>query len=120
MPSPLRSLMTDIWSDLMERTSRDAIVLAKCMRDQPHLGMAFAAFQTERKARVDLIVQQARHNGDRKVPNPFIGFVRDLLLPTFLKAAAEGIDQMYGYQVNWNEPSGQAPKHSLELRAKSN
>jgi 2-polyprenyl-6-methoxyphenol hydroxylase-like FAD-dependent oxidoreductase len=82
----------------------DAIVLAKCMRDQPNLEMAFAAFQNERKPRVDMIVQQARRNGDRKVPNPFIGFVRDLLLPTFLKAATQGVNQMYGYTVNWNEP----------------
>jgi 2-polyprenyl-6-methoxyphenol hydroxylase-like FAD-dependent oxidoreductase len=81
----------------------DAIVLAKCMRDEPNLELAFAKFQNERKTRVDAIVQQARRNGDRKIPNPVMGFVMDLMLPTFLKAATNGIHQTYGYRVDWNQ-----------------
>jgi 2-polyprenyl-6-methoxyphenol hydroxylase-like FAD-dependent oxidoreductase len=79
----------------------DAIVLAKCLRDIPTFGQAFASFQEQRKARVDLIVAQARRNGDRKVPHPIMGFFRDMMLPTFLKAATGGIEQMYGHQVPW-------------------
>ena len=95
----------------------DAIVLAKCLRDEANFEMAFARFQHERKARVDMIVQQARRNGDRKVPNPLMGFVMDLLLPTFLKAATSGIDQMYGYHVNWNDSTEKVHRQQLELQA---
>jgi FAD-dependent urate hydroxylase len=94
----------------------DAIVLAKCLRDELNLELAFAAFQTIRKARVDMIVQQARRNGDRKVPNPFTGFIMDLMLPTFLKAATKGIDQMYGFKVDWAEKSPDANVHSQQFQ----
>jgi 2-polyprenyl-6-methoxyphenol hydroxylase-like FAD-dependent oxidoreductase len=87
----------------------DAIVLAKCLRDAPKLEQAFSSFQSQRKARVDLIVRQARRNGDRKVPNPFVGWMMDLMLPTFLKAATSGIDQMYGYHVDWNRTVSGSP-----------
>jgi 2-polyprenyl-6-methoxyphenol hydroxylase-like FAD-dependent oxidoreductase len=90
----------------------DAMVLAKCLRDIPDLERAFASFQDGRKARVEMVVQQARRNGDRKVPHPFMGFVTDLLLPTFLKAATKGIDQMYGYKVDWNDLEPQPKLHT--------
>jgi 2-polyprenyl-6-methoxyphenol hydroxylase-like FAD-dependent oxidoreductase len=92
----------------------DAMVLAKCLRDIPNLERAFARFQDGRKARVEMIVQQARRNGDRKVPHPFMGLVMDLLLPTFLKAATNGIDQMYGYKVDWNHSMGGSKTQSIE------
>jgi 2-polyprenyl-6-methoxyphenol hydroxylase-like FAD-dependent oxidoreductase len=97
----------------------DAIVLAKCLRDESNLELAFVKFQNERKARVDMIVQQARRNGDRKVPNPFVGFVMDLMLPTFLKAATKGIDQMYGYKIDWTEKSSNSRMETQRLQ-KSN
>ncbi len=97
----------------------DAIVLAKCMRDIPKLELALAAFQNQRKPRVDAIVQQARRNGDRKVPNPVMGFVMDLMLPTFLKAATSGVHQMYGYKVDWNATE-HTNTHRLGFQPKSN
>ncbi len=97
----------------------DAIVLAKCLRDEPNFEMAFTTFQSDRKARVDQIVQQARRNGDRKVPNPFMGFIMDLLLPTFLKAATSGIDRMYSYKVEWVEKSPDAKLDTQRLQSSS-
>jgi 2-polyprenyl-6-methoxyphenol hydroxylase-like FAD-dependent oxidoreductase len=95
----------------------DAIVLAKCLRDEPNFELAFARFQNTRKARVDMIVQQARRNGDRKVPSPLMGFIMNLLLPTFLKAATSGIDHMYGFKVEWNDSAEQLSRRQLESQA---
>jgi 2-polyprenyl-6-methoxyphenol hydroxylase-like FAD-dependent oxidoreductase len=81
----------------------DAIVLGKCLRDIESVEQAFATFQSLRKARVENIIQAARRNGNRKIPNLVIGFVRDLMLPQFLKMGAKGAHQTYAYRVNWTE-----------------
>jgi 2-polyprenyl-6-methoxyphenol hydroxylase-like FAD-dependent oxidoreductase len=81
----------------------DAAILGKCLRDIDNVERAFATFQGLRKARVEEIIEQARRNGSRKIPNPVVGFIRDLLLPQFLKAGAKGAHQTYAYQVNWAE-----------------
>lgn len=86
----------------------DAGVLGKCLRDVADTAQAFATFQGLRQARVEAVVQQARRNGSRKVPHPVMGWVRDLMLPHFLKmvarAAARGDGQdINAYRVAWEE-----------------
>jgi hypothetical protein len=97
----------------------NAIVLAKCLRDEPNIQIAFAAFQSGGKVRVDQIVQQARRHAGQKIPNPFIGLIRDVLLARYLKAASKGINRTFSHQVHWNELTTQAHKHNRKLQAKS-
>lgn len=83
----------------------DAIVLAKCMRDHDGIYAAFAAFEAVRKDRVEKAIQQARRNSGHKVAsNPVQAWIRDRLLPVFLKLGARSIDWLYGYRVDWDEP----------------
>jgi 2-polyprenyl-6-methoxyphenol hydroxylase-like FAD-dependent oxidoreductase len=79
----------------------DAVVLAKCLRDIPNLELAFSTFQAMRKERVEQIVEQARRTGDRKIPNPIMGWFRDLMLPVFLKAGTAQLAPIYSYKVDW-------------------
>ncbi len=81
----------------------DAITLAKCLRDISNAEQALATFQDLRKARVENIIQAARRNGSRKIPSPIMGFLRDLMLPQFLKAGATSAHRTYAYKVAWAE-----------------
>lgn len=81
----------------------DAIVLGKCLRDIQTTERAFATFQGLRKARVEALIGQARRTSSGKIPNPVGSFIRDLLLPIFLKLAANANARAYGYKVNWAE-----------------
>jgi 2-polyprenyl-6-methoxyphenol hydroxylase-like FAD-dependent oxidoreductase len=81
----------------------DAMVLGKCLRDIADSEKAFATFQGLRKTRVEALIGQARRNGSRKIPNPVMGFIRDVMLPQFLKVGAKGTHQTYAYKVNWSE-----------------
>ncbi|WP_332368097.1 NAD(P)/FAD-dependent oxidoreductase [Spirosoma telluris] len=82
----------------------DTIVLAKCIRDLPSLEAAFAKFQALRQDRVKKIVREARKVGNNKrAPNKFQQFFRDLLLPFFVKMEAKKMDWVYSYKVDWNE-----------------
>jgi 2-polyprenyl-6-methoxyphenol hydroxylase-like FAD-dependent oxidoreductase len=81
----------------------DAVVLGKCLRDIANTEQAFATFQNLRKARVENLIRAARRNGSRKVPHPVVGLIRDVMLPTFLKAGAKAAHQTYTYKVDWAE-----------------
>lgn len=84
----------------------DAAVLGKCLRDILDIEVAFATFQKLRQARVKTVIQQARRNGNRKIPHPVMGWMRDLTLPFFLKLAARAATQIYTYKVSWDRKVG--------------
>ncbi|WP_028609821.1 FAD-dependent oxidoreductase [Paenibacillus harenae] len=83
----------------------DAMVLAKCLRDNPHSPQAFASFQQLRKERVERIVQYSRRIGQRKhATNPVQVFFRDLMLPLFLKSAKkQSHTWLYDYRIDWEK-----------------
>ena len=84
----------------------DAMVLAKCVRDIPHLEQAFAAYERLRRERVERMVQYARSLGKGKaMSNPIQVWFRDLMLPFFLKFSANptSLDWIYSYKVDWDE-----------------
>lgn len=81
----------------------DTLVLAQCLRDIPDLEQAFMTFQNLRKERVDTMVEQARRTGDRKIPNPIMGWFRDLMLPFFLKLSTAQTVSWYSYKVDWEK-----------------
>jgi 2-polyprenyl-6-methoxyphenol hydroxylase-like FAD-dependent oxidoreductase len=89
----------------------DAMVLAKCLRDLPDLATAFAAYQGLRKERVEKLTRQARRTGQQKaVANPIAGWLRDRLLPFFLKSSADSIGWVYAYRIAWETPVAQATR----------
>jgi 2-polyprenyl-6-methoxyphenol hydroxylase-like FAD-dependent oxidoreductase len=84
----------------------DAIVLAKCLRDISELEQAFATYEHLRRERVERMVQYARSLGAGKVmTNPIQVWFRDLLMPFFLKRAANptALDWAYSYKMDWDE-----------------
>jgi 2-polyprenyl-6-methoxyphenol hydroxylase-like FAD-dependent oxidoreductase len=82
----------------------DALVLAKCLRDVRDTEQAFAAFEGLRRERVERIVAQARRNGQQKaITNPIGAFIRDLLLPLFIRLSGSP-DWLYGYRLEWDAP----------------
>ncbi|GAB3340394.1 FAD-dependent monooxygenase [Larkinella ripae] len=82
----------------------DAAVLARCLRDAFDTERAFAQFESLRKERVEKIVQQARRTGNGKmVSNPVAVWLRDLMLPFFIRMGAKASEPVLAYQVNWEQ-----------------
>lgn len=87
----------------------DAIVVARCLRDEPDVETAFATFEAQRRERVMRLVRDARRTGNQKaVSNPILVRIRDRMLPFFLKRAASSSDWIHAYRVEW-EPTVGAP-----------
>jgi 2-polyprenyl-6-methoxyphenol hydroxylase-like FAD-dependent oxidoreductase len=85
----------------------DAIVLAKCLRDQENHALAFVTYERLRRERVERMVRHGRKAGQGKViTNPIGVWLRDRLTPVFLKLFANpaALDWVYSYQVEWDEP----------------
>lgn len=83
----------------------DALVLARCLRDAHDVTRAFAAFESLRRERVERIVELARRNGQQKaIANPIGGFIRDLMLPLFIKLGGSP-DWLYGYRLEREAPA---------------
>ena len=80
----------------------DAMVLAQCIRDIDAPERAFAAFEHARRKRVAEIVKQSRRNGGGKaVSGPIGEWVRDRLLPFFLRLGTRAQERQYAYRVDW-------------------
>jgi FAD-dependent urate hydroxylase len=85
----------------------DALVLAQCLRDIDAPAKAFAAFEKARRPRVDAIFRAARRNGSGKaVSGAFSEWLRDRMLPFFLRLGASGQSKMYAYRLEWNGQQG--------------
>jgi FAD-dependent urate hydroxylase len=79
----------------------DAIVLARCVRDSIDPGQAFATYQALRKPRVERLVQQARRAGQQRVTtNPVALWLRDRLMPLFLRHSGHTMDWVYSYRAD--------------------
>jgi 2-polyprenyl-6-methoxyphenol hydroxylase-like FAD-dependent oxidoreductase len=79
----------------------DAAVLAKTLCNTPNLESAFAQYQGLRRERVERMVKWARHLGQNKAAgNPLQIWLRDMMMPLFLKANATdaALDWIYAYQ----------------------
>ncbi len=82
----------------------DGIVIAKCLRDIADIEQAFATFVSLRKERAEKLVKQSRRAGSGKSPSNAVSrFIRDLVLPLFLKKAGDATKWMYTYHVDWDE-----------------
>jgi 2-polyprenyl-6-methoxyphenol hydroxylase-like FAD-dependent oxidoreductase len=87
----------------------DAIVLAQCLRDLPHLDGALQLYERLRRKRAEQVVRLSRRTGSSKVKaSPIARWIRDLMLPFFLKrmGSPAALDWLYTYTVPWGKPVG--------------
>jgi 2-polyprenyl-6-methoxyphenol hydroxylase-like FAD-dependent oxidoreductase len=86
--------------------AEDAVVLAKCLRDQPDIGQALAAYQQLRRPRVERIVAQAARTSSTKTPGPVGRRLRDLTLPVVfgLLVTDRSLAWRYDHHIDWDTP----------------
>lgn len=85
----------------------DALVLAKCLRDQPSSQTAFAEFEAARRPRVERIIKAAARINNSKAPGPVGRIFFDAMLPVILKMTADSKAhrQTYDYHIDWDAPT---------------
>jgi 2-polyprenyl-6-methoxyphenol hydroxylase-like FAD-dependent oxidoreductase len=83
----------------------DAVVLAKCLRDLPSPDEAFAAFEAERRPRVERIIRAAARINSSKAAGPVGRVLRDAMLPAILRLAANGRAQrtIFDHHIEWDD-----------------
>lgn len=83
----------------------DAMLLARLMRDSSDYRGAFAAFEAERKPRVQRIVAEGRRRGaDKQLVSPVQAKVRELMLRVMLNAFGKHADDwVWRYAVDWQD-----------------
>jgi 2-polyprenyl-6-methoxyphenol hydroxylase-like FAD-dependent oxidoreductase len=83
----------------------DAVVLARCLRDLPDVGQAFAAYERLRRVRVERIVAHGARTSNSKAAGPVVRVLRDLMMPLVLKRVGRGdsLAWMHDYQIVWDE-----------------
>ena len=85
----------------------DAMILAMCLRDLGAPELAFERFERLRRPRVEAIARVARRNGSPKaMPSRPALWLRDRLLPVFLRMGAAEQDRGYAFKVRWDERLG--------------
>ncbi|NUR88261.1 MAG: FAD-dependent monooxygenase, partial [Nonomuraea sp.] len=84
----------------------DAVTLAKCLRDVPGTGAAFAAYERLRRERVERVVAYSRRLSNTKTAGPVARVFRDLTMPVALKvfASDKAHAWMYTHHIDWNTP----------------
>ncbi|MEV4539778.1 NAD(P)/FAD-dependent oxidoreductase [Asanoa sp. NPDC049518] len=81
----------------------DGLVLAKCLRDHASPADAFARYEAARRPRVEAIIKAAARNNSSKAAGPVGRVIRDAMLPTILRLAANSAAQrkVFDYHVDW-------------------
>jgi FAD-dependent urate hydroxylase len=80
----------------------DALVLARCLRDIAEPEAAFTSYHEQRRARVHAIFKEARRNGSGKaLESRFSEWLRDRLMPLFLRLGAASQAKHYAYRLSW-------------------
>jgi 2-polyprenyl-6-methoxyphenol hydroxylase-like FAD-dependent oxidoreductase len=83
----------------------DAVVLARCLRDLPDTGQAFAAYERLRRGRVERIVAHGARTSNSKAAGPVGRALRDLMMPVILKRVVRGgsLAWMHDYHIDRDE-----------------
>ncbi len=86
--------------------AEDAVVLAKCLRDQPDIGQALGVYEGLRRRRVERIVAQAARTSSTKTPGPVGRLLRDLLLPVVFRllVTERSLAWRYDHHIDWDAP----------------
>lgn len=84
----------------------DAVTLARCLRDASAPAAAFAAYERERRDRVERIIAEAAKRSAEKMPGPVGRVVRDLVLPLVFarRARSGGDDWVLQHEIRWDAP----------------
>ena len=84
----------------------DALILAKCLRDLPDYAAAFERFELLRRVRAERVVEFSRRITNSKAAGPIARRIRDLMMPLFLKKAAnpDALAWLYRHHVDWDAP----------------
>ncbi|WP_283136614.1 FAD-dependent oxidoreductase [Rhizohabitans arisaemae] len=90
-----------------------AVQLARCLRDIPDLGSAFAAYEGLRRGRVERIAARAARTNDSKSYGPVAKTMMRLMMPlatkTFL-TAEKTLGPEQRYRIDWDAPvTGETP-----------
>jgi 2-polyprenyl-6-methoxyphenol hydroxylase-like FAD-dependent oxidoreductase len=84
----------------------DAMALARCLRETERPEAAFAAFEAGRRGRVEAIVRMSRRTGNTKAPSGPVGeWLRDRMLPLFLRFGARAQARAYAYREEALSPT---------------
>ena len=87
--------------------AESAVQLARCLRDIPDVGAAFAAYEQLRRERVEKVAAQAAKTNNQKSFGPIATTLMTLMMPvatrTFMKP-----EKMFGwqhrYRIDWDAP----------------
>ncbi|WP_067651121.1 FAD-dependent monooxygenase [Nocardia harenae] len=83
-----------------------AVELARCLRDLPTPGAAFAAYEALRRPRVEGIAARAAKINHSKAPGPVARVVMNLLMPIAMRMMDP--EKMLGteqrHRIDWNQP----------------
>jgi FAD-dependent urate hydroxylase len=86
----------------------DAVILAKCLRDESDVDAACTLFEAVRRRRVERIVKHGARGTNSKAAGPIGRIVRDALLPiAFARAARDGgrsMTWLQGHHIDFAEP----------------
>jgi FAD-dependent urate hydroxylase len=86
--------------------AEDAVVLAKCLRDQPDIGRALAAYERLRRPRVERIVAQGARTGSTKTLGPVGRMLQSLVLPVVFRflVTERSLAWRYDHHIDWDAP----------------
>jgi FAD-dependent urate hydroxylase len=82
----------------------DAVELARCLRDLPQPGAAFAAYERLRRRRVERVVALGARTGSTKVAGPVGRVLRDALLPVALRLGGSAPRWVHHHHIAWDIP----------------
>jgi 2-polyprenyl-6-methoxyphenol hydroxylase-like FAD-dependent oxidoreductase len=89
-----------------------AVQLARCLRDLPY-DQAFAAYEAERRPRVERIIRETTHKNNAKTAGPVGRFINTWALRIFTRLAKpERLAWMFDYRIDWDAPADTTPERS--------
>ncbi|MBF6295135.1 FAD-dependent oxidoreductase [Nocardia farcinica] len=84
-----------------------AVQLARCLRDLPDPGAAFAAYERLRRTRVEGIAARAARINRSKAPGPVGRAMMNLLMPLLVRTVMKPDEKVAGersYRIEWDAP----------------
>jgi 2-polyprenyl-6-methoxyphenol hydroxylase-like FAD-dependent oxidoreductase len=95
--------------------AEDAVVLAKALRDQPAVDQALAAYERQRRDRVEKIVAEAARASSSKAPGPAGRVLQGIMLPLVFKflVTDKSLAWRYDHHLDWAGASASAGKSTI-------
>jgi FAD-dependent urate hydroxylase len=88
------------------QAAEDAVILARCLRDEATVPTALARYEAQRRARVERVVAWGSSMNNTKRPGPVGRVLRDLALPVILRRAARPeqlgkLSWLFNHHIEW-------------------